>query len=310
MPAISIIIPSYNSEHFLEATLKSVVGQTLADWECIIVDDGSTDGSPAVGERYPAVDARFRYVRQPNEGRSAACNTGYAAASPDSRYLFFLDSDDLLTANALAVLRDYLEIHPEVGVVGCQYQIIDAEGKDIGPAKRSRWVPGWPLPRQLKDSEYDTPFVAFFCATGQGPFAMIRRSVYARTSGFEARLSRTSHEDTDLFCQLALEAPIHYLPERLYFKREHGANTTSNYDRINRGYIIFREKWAAFPARSAPEAKILEHARAYYRRRFFPLREFKVAVKALGEACRNRSMGALWWSVRHFYSGVASLLRP
>jgi glycosyltransferase involved in cell wall biosynthesis len=306
MPDISIIVPTFNSERFLPATLDSLIGQSFADWECLIVDDGSTDSSSECAQRYAAQDRRFRYLRQPNSGRAIACNTGFAAAAPDSSYLFFLDSDDVLAAAAFEKLRDYLEANPEVGVVGCQFEIIDADGRDLGPGTRSRRVPAWPLARQLRDSERETPFVTFFCATGQGPFAMIRRSVFEMTTRFEPALSPFSaHEDTDMFCQLALRAPVHYIPERLYLKRDHGGNVTHSYTRISESYGVFRRKWDSFTPRTAEEARTLQHARNFYRRTFLPLRDCKVGCKALREAVTTLSPEKLRWSMRLFSSGVA-----
>ena len=310
MPDISIIIPSYNSERCLSATLDSLLTQTVADWECIVVDDGSTDGSPQHALQYAANDSRFRYLRQSNSGRAIACNTGYAAASPDSRYLFFLDSDDCLVPKALEILRNHLETNPSVGVVGCQYQIIDGEGRDVGPGHRSRWVPAWPLARELRDSEFETPFVTFFCATGQGPFAMISRSVFDRTTGFEPALSPFSaHEDTDIFCQLALQAPVHYLPDRIYLKRDHGGNVTHSGDRITKSYDVFRKKWNSFKPATAEQAKTLQQAREFYYNVFLPLRDFKVGLKALGESATERSFGKLRWSMHLFSSAVTGFLR-
>jgi glycosyltransferase involved in cell wall biosynthesis len=302
---ISIIVPSYNSERFLRATLDSLLQQSVQDWECIIVDDGSTDGSPQFAREYAAKDSRFRYLRQPNSGRAIACNTGYAAAAAESRYLFFLDSDDVLAPEALETLRSYLEAHPDVGVVGCQFEVIDGEGRDVGPGDRSRWVPAWPLARRLKDSEFETPFVTFFCATGQGPFAMIRRSVFEKTAGFEPALSPFSaHEDTDIFCQLALHAAVHYIPQRVYLKRDHGGNITHSFERITQSYDVFRKKWNSFKPATPEQAKTLREARKFYHGTFLPLRDCKVGFKALREAITGASVGKLGWSMRLFRSAL------
>ena len=310
VPDISIIVPSYNSERFLAATLESLLVQTFQDWECIIVDDGSSDGSTACAQDYVSRDTRFRYVHQANSGRAIACNTGYARAAPESRYLFFLDSDDVLASTALETLRNYLELNPAVGVAGCQFEVIDGQGLDVGPGDRSRWVPGWPLPRRLKDSEFATPFVTFFCATGQGPFAMIRRAAFEKTTGFETALSAFSaHEDTDIFCQLALHAPVHYIPARVYHKRDHGGNVTHSFARISQSYSVFRRKWDSFEPRTPEQAKTLAEAREFYYGTFLPLRDFKVGFKALREAITGASYEKLRWSLRLFTSGARGFWR-
>lgn len=305
MADVTIIIPSYNSERFLRATLDSLIAQSFESWECIIVDDGSTDQSTTYAQDYASRDPRFRYVHQSNSGRAIACNTGYAAAAAESRYVFFLDSDDVLETEALEILRKYLESNPAVGVAGCQFEVIDGDGRDLGPGDRSRWVPGWPLPRRLNDTEFETPFVTFFCATGQGPWAMIRRTVFDKTSGFEPALSPFSaHEDTDIFCQLALHAPVHYIPARVYLKRDHGGNVTHSFTRISQSYSVFRKKWDSFKPRDEEEAQTLEHARLFYYGTFLPLRDCKVGAKALREAICTCSLEKLRWSMRLFSAGI------
>src|ERR1044072_8291450 len=76
MPRLSVIVPVYNVEDYLEECLDSVVAQTFTDFECVMVDDGSTDASAAIAERYAARDERFRLVTQENGGLSKARNTG------------------------------------------------------------------------------------------------------------------------------------------------------------------------------------------------------------------------------------------
>ncbi len=92
MPFFSIIIPAYNRADFLPETLASVQAQTFTDWECIVVDDGSTDHTATVMQKLCADDPRIRYIYQQNAERSAARNNGIAHAR--GQYICFLDSDD------------------------------------------------------------------------------------------------------------------------------------------------------------------------------------------------------------------------
>ena len=107
MGRISVVVPIYDVEDYLEECLRSLAGQTVADFEAILVDDGSTDASAAIAERFAATDDRFRLLRQPNGGLSRARNTGIDAASGD--YLAFLDSDDVLPPTAYELLLGTLE---------------------------------------------------------------------------------------------------------------------------------------------------------------------------------------------------------
>lgn len=99
---LSVVIPAYNVEHYLADCLESLLGQSYLNFEAIVVDDGSTDHTAAIAERYAAEDRRLRVVRQPNGGLGAARNRGVAEARGD--YLAFLDSDDLLVPSAYVTM--------------------------------------------------------------------------------------------------------------------------------------------------------------------------------------------------------------
>ena len=94
MPSISTIIPVYNTARYLRRCLDSIANQTYRDWEALCVDDGSTDGSPAILREYASRDSRFRIISKPNGGLSDARNAGLAAAAGE--YINFVDSDDLI----------------------------------------------------------------------------------------------------------------------------------------------------------------------------------------------------------------------
>lgn len=103
MPGISVIIPVYQAEHFLTACAESVKRQTFSDWELLLVDDGCTDGSPAICDALAAEDSRVRALHQPqNAGVSEARNRGLREARGE--YIAFLDADDALEPQALEIL--------------------------------------------------------------------------------------------------------------------------------------------------------------------------------------------------------------
>lgn len=104
---VSVIIPIYNTEIYLKQCLDSVINQTFKDFECICINDGSTDNSLSILKEYISKDTRFKLIDKKNEGVSVARNTGIQNAS--AKYILFVDSDDWITKNHIEVLYDTIE---------------------------------------------------------------------------------------------------------------------------------------------------------------------------------------------------------
>ena len=115
---LSVIIPIYNVAAWLPETLESVLDQTFRDFELILVDDGATDGSAEICDRYAQKDSRVRVIHQKNAGVSAARNVGVAAATGE--YIGFTDSDDIIEKDMYAILMSLAEEHG-ADVVQCQH---------------------------------------------------------------------------------------------------------------------------------------------------------------------------------------------
>ncbi|MGW2248852.1 glycosyltransferase family 2 protein [Kitasatospora sp. NPDC001660] len=103
-PRLSVVVPIYNVERYLKECLDSIAGQSCEDFECVMVDDGSTDESPVIAKAYAARDPRFRLVEQENKGLGAARNTGWRHLTPGTGYLAFVDSDDTLPPHAYQLM--------------------------------------------------------------------------------------------------------------------------------------------------------------------------------------------------------------
>lgn len=302
MTAVSVIVPCYNAGDFLSATIESILRQEMSDWELILVDDGSNDNTWEIIDYYVQIDSRVKGFQKSNEGTTRTRNRGLSESDPSSRYIMFLDHDDELEPHALTRMCGHLDAHPDVGLVACQLQKLSTDGRKLGAGKRSRWVPGFILPRELGDDEIETPFVTFFCATGQGPFALYRRSVYLQTEGWDE--SFWPHEDTDMFCQMALLAKVHFLPDRLYLKRIHAAQGMGDRARVQRAYVAFRAKWDKRSPGNAHEASLLREAKKYYYSMHRPCRDLKVAWKALLEFFKRPSLRRLHWFASRLISAL------
>jgi glycosyltransferase involved in cell wall biosynthesis len=105
-PTFSVIIPTYNRANLLPETIRSVQNQTFENWECIVVDDGSTDSTKEVVEEIIKTDSRIKYIYQENAERSAARNNGIRNSSGE--YICFLDSDDKFFSNHLNILSQFI----------------------------------------------------------------------------------------------------------------------------------------------------------------------------------------------------------
>src|SRR5258708_32676942 len=114
MPRVSVLIPCYNAQRFVGRTLDSLRAQTFEDWDCLVVDDGSTDQSAQVVDAHVAQDSRIQLIHQSNARVATARNAAYAASSTDSAYVMFLDSDDFLEPTMLEVLVSHMEINASV----------------------------------------------------------------------------------------------------------------------------------------------------------------------------------------------------
>jgi glycosyltransferase involved in cell wall biosynthesis len=112
---VSIIIPCHNYGSFVSETLTSVLNQTYQDWECIVVDDGSTDNTREIVENLSTLNPRIKYIYQTNLGVSYARNNGLRNAKGD--YIQFLDADDLLISSKIESHLNYLVCNPKVDIV-------------------------------------------------------------------------------------------------------------------------------------------------------------------------------------------------
>lgn len=131
-PLVSIIIPTYNRAHLIGETLDSIVAQTYQNWECIVVDDGSTDATDTVMLKYCEKDARFKYFHRPEEhlpGGNGARNYGFKKSSGE--YIQWLDSDDLIKPAKLGSQLNQLLNNSSISVCLCKAQLFNNRNKII-----------------------------------------------------------------------------------------------------------------------------------------------------------------------------------
>lgn len=197
-PKISVIVPAFNVARYVGECLASVCAQTLADWECIVVDDGSTDGT---AERIREnADPRIRLIRQANHGVSAARNAGLAGAR--GVYLLFLDGDDRLHPDALRRLAGELDAHP---------QALAAYGTVWAICEDGRSYPQKPLHRRSR--EFQSGYLLERMLRGDNflliSSVMVRTAAAGELGGFRTDLRLG--EDWEFWCRVAARGEFRFV---------------------------------------------------------------------------------------------------
>lgn len=229
-PEVSVIIPCYNYGAFLPGALASVASQTFTSWECIVVDDGSTDDTSKVAQEWLQKDSRFVYLRQENAGLAAARNAGLLCASGE--FVQFLDADDTVDSSKLGRQVDILRSSPRNTQVHSTFQYFhEATGEiELGPdygqlSLSSRKSLLWRLIFDWENG-FVIPIHAF----------LFRRSVIDAVGGFAEDIP--THEDIDLYLRLAMNNVVFvYQAENLAEYRVHFSNMSKNLSRMQQGYL-------------------------------------------------------------------------
>ena len=140
MPTVSVVLPAYNSELFIHDAIDSILAQTYQDFELLLIDDGSTDRTSEIIQEYGVSDHRVRVHRfEQNQGLISALNWGCQNAR--GQYIAIMHSDDISLPSRLAEQVEFLELHPEIGVLGAACRVIDRSGR-LGASVAVPVLPG------------------------------------------------------------------------------------------------------------------------------------------------------------------------
>lgn len=236
---VSLIIPCYNYGWLLPETLDSVLAQTYPHWECLIIDDGSTDNSRAVSEEYQAHDARFRYVYQDNRGMSAARNHGLRIARGE--YIQFLDADDLLAARKLETQSAFLDTNPEVDLIyGDMRYFQHGEPHTLSRSADMQDKP-WMAEVDGQGEAMVNLLVEKSIMVVNAP--LLRTSLVHRVGAFSEHLRAV--EDWEFWIRCAIAgARFHYnnTPDAWAIVRVHSTSTSHNLLRMHNSEVVMRHK--------------------------------------------------------------------
>ncbi|RYE05563.1 MAG: glycosyltransferase [Rickettsiaceae bacterium] len=217
-PMVSIILPTYNREHFIGEAISSVLSQNYHNFELIIVDDGSTDKTHDIVSTFK--DSRIKYYYQHNKGRSSARNLALSIACGE--YIAFLDSDDLYLKNKLVIQVEYMNNHPETSMIYTSARYIDEEGRLSG------------FGYNAIVSGFIYRHIAFFLpVTITLPTVMVVKNVFQKVGIFDENMHR--FEDTDMWRRISKHFKIDALPTVTCYLRTHNDNSLINQ---NPDYIL------------------------------------------------------------------------
>ena len=207
-PLVSIVVPAYNAEAFLRSSLDSIVGQSYATTEILLMDDSSTDGTGKIAQSY---GDRIIYHRQPrNRGQFGNVDDGIALAR--GKYIAVYHSDDIYEPEIVAREVAFLERHPEAGAVFALDIFINAEGKEWGRLK---------LPPSIRGKgllDYRTILNTILCHKNcifRAPSSMVRADVYRTVGPYRGR-EFPEAGDFEMFLQIARHYPVGILEEYLF----------------------------------------------------------------------------------------------
>lgn len=209
-PKISVYITNHNYERYVGKAIESVFAQTTADWELIVIDDGSSDGSRAIIEGYRA-NPKVRLVFQEQKGLNVTNNIAYRLAR--GAYLMRLDADDYIAPEALAALSGVLDREPKVGLVFPDYYHVDEAGEIVELVRR-----------------HDFETVGLLDQPAHGACTMIRKACLDVIGGYDEAF--TCQDGVDIWLRFIEHFEVRNVNLPLFYYRRHGGNLTRDESRL------------------------------------------------------------------------------
>lgn len=222
-PQISVVVGAYNAQKYIDEMVRSILAQTFADFECIVVDDGSTDHTLKILRGYEKQDARVKVIAAPHGGIVDAANAAIKQAQCE--LIARADADDVALPQRLETQFRYMQEHPQIAALGAQMQLIDPYGVPLletklpldheGIEREMLGGSGWAMPQ---------------------PVAMVRRQAVMQIGCYRKEYEWA--EDLDLFLRLAEIGRLANLPDVLVKYRIHLQST--NHTRYSHQLVIKR----------------------------------------------------------------------
>jgi glycosyltransferase involved in cell wall biosynthesis len=230
MPRVSICLPVLNAQPFLKERLDSILHQTFQDWELVVCDSYSVDGSWEFLQRFE-MDSRVKLFQVPREGIYAGINACINKACGE--FIYIATADDTMMPDCLVKMVTALDAHPECGIVHCGLRIIDEQGLDF--PEHSQWTQSYACRyfKKLMSVEHiryapHDGLLHFALATVYASLSqlLVRRSVFVRVGLFDAKFGAAGDFEWDMRASL-VENTVH-IPDYLATWRVHATQATKN----------------------------------------------------------------------------------
>ncbi len=244
-PAISVAMSVYNCERFLAPAIESILSQSFTDFEFLILNDGSSDGSAEIINSYAAHDQRIRPIHRENKGLIVSLNQLLAEAR--APLIARMDGDDISKPERFAKQIAFMAAHPDHGVLGTWTEDMDEDGS----------------PYHMAGSDHPVTNEEFQNVVGERsplchPSVMMRRDLALEAGGYHAAFRHC--EDYDLWLRLASRTKICSIPERLLrYRHSDGQVSTKHIVEQQYGVAVSRLAWQARNAGRAEPTEHLDH---------------------------------------------------
>ncbi len=280
-PKVSVGIPVYNAERYIGPAIESVLSQTFTDFELIVSDDESTDGTEKIIRSFQ--DPRIRYIKNEDNKFKAPGNFNNCIRHSNGEYIYIFHADDLMLPENLAEKVRFLDKHENVGMVHSNIYRIDSDGN----VTDTHWVKDYSEDTIFNGPEYFEMMIAgnnLVCA----PAVMVRRECYEKIGDFDKTLSHTC--DWEMWMRISLFYDVAYLAKPLVCYRWHEEMDTKNYfykvkgldqDHRARLAIINKfpqnipnfSKWKKAAPALAPRKALQQATNYYWDKNYFEVKE-------------------------------------
>jgi glycosyltransferase involved in cell wall biosynthesis len=245
------VVPAFNRERFLGATLDSVRAQTLPAWELVVYDDGSSDGTVDLARRYADRDHRISVSGGSNGGVAAARNRGLAATNPSTEFVIFLDSDDVWEPDALETLVAALDAQPELSSAHSIARCIDGDGQpllgddlEVQARRRTGFHDGRLVGVEPGEPTTFAELIVHNWVLTPGTH-LIRRSVIEQVGPFD--VTTDPADDWDMALRISRFGAIGFIDRALLLWRRHGSTLTNTSPRWRHAYFLVRRRALTHP---------------------------------------------------------------